>query len=178
MGEIFREDVQIDGICVGMKDSEMSRLATLKELQPSTLLRESLTPVWAGKKLDIFLGQFLKLSKFGTQQSKALATLPPFAAEMKSFLDITEPVNTPDFCKAEVSSCFAKGNARGLAKLASKMASKGKVLIILHTRVKKILENFQEHDFLRDLNFPLLSLVLRSREEKCGTFKYRKQSCS
>ena len=28
------------------------------------------------------------------------------------------------------------------------------------------------------MNFPLLSLVLHSREEKCGTFKYRKQSCS
>ena len=46
------------------------------------------------------------------------------------------------------------------------------------SRVKNILEKLQEHDFLRDLNFPLLSLVLRSREEKCGTFKYRKQSCS
>ena len=31
---------------------------------------------------------------------------------------------------------------------------------------KRYQNNFQEHDFLRDLNFPLFSSVLRSREEK------------
>ena len=46
------------------------------------------------------------------------------------------------------------------------------------SRVKKILEKLSRTWFLTQFEFPLLSLVLRSREEKCGTFKYRKQSCS
>ena len=40
---------------------------------------------------------------------------------------------------------------------------------------KNFWKNFQEHDFLRALDFPLLSSLLRSREEKGGIFKSRKK---
>ena len=42
--------------------------------------------------------------------------------------------------------------------------------IYIESSEKKYWNNFQEQDFLRDLNFPLFSSVLLSREEKGGIF--------
>ena len=50
--------------------------------------------------------------------------------------------------------------------------------LVLQLEWKKYWNKFQEHDFLRDLNFALCPLVLRSREEKDAKFKFRKKSCS
>ena len=42
----------------------------------------------------------------------------------------------------------------------------------------KYQNNFQEHDFLRDLNFVLVISALRSKEKKCAKFKSRKKTWS
>ena len=56
----------------------------------------------------------------------------PFVKEFegKSFLlDIGDYSTSPDALKSETPSCFAKGNARGCAKLASKLANGGEDLM-------------------------------------------------
>lgn len=122
MDEIIREDIGIDGIFVALKESEKARSVKVNQPSMNDLLKKALNPA----NSDVKLGDLLRLMKFfkgalgGGDPTQAV-----FAAEQASnpmALDIH--ANDDAFAKAEVSSCFAQANARGLAKLASKMADK------------------------------------------------------
>ena len=46
MGEIIREDANIEGIYVGLKDEEMKNIATVAPPSTMFLCLDSLTPTW------------------------------------------------------------------------------------------------------------------------------------
>jgi len=143
MGEIIREDANIEGIYVGLKDEEMKNIATVAPPSTMFLYKDSLTPTWAGKRLGFTAPQLYNLIQFISKAFKATGDKADFCLEMLGKgHDLVTPANLKDFQKSEVSSCFSNASARGLAKLASIMANKGESLMSneaweeLHTEPK------------------------------------------
>jgi hypothetical protein len=143
MGEIIREDANIEGIYVGLTDEEMKNIATVAPPSTMFLCLDSLTPTWAGKRLGFTAPQLYNLIQFISKAFKATGDKADFCLEMLGKgHDLVTPANLKDFQKSEVSSCFKNASAPGLAKLASIMANKGESLMSneaweeLHTEPK------------------------------------------
>ena len=49
IGEFIREDPNIEGVHVGVKDDEIKNLTTVAPPSTMFLYKDSLTPAWAGK---------------------------------------------------------------------------------------------------------------------------------
>ena len=52
MNEIFREEVNIDGIHITLEENETQKLVGLTQLGVSSTLIESMKPKWAGRRFD------------------------------------------------------------------------------------------------------------------------------
>ena len=52
MDEIFREEVNIDGIHITLEENETQKLVSLTQLGVSSTLIESMKPKWAGRRFD------------------------------------------------------------------------------------------------------------------------------
>lgn len=102
IGEIYREDVQIDGVYSGLKDEEILKACPV------------IGSCDEGIKFDIFDDRPTTFSE----------QIPGFVPE--KFLVF---FNAKESRKAEVSSSNICANARGCAKLASIMANKGQGLM-------------------------------------------------
>jgi hypothetical protein len=52
MSEILREDINIEGILLGLKKDELSKTVPYKIMSPTFVLQQVLAPWWWGKKID------------------------------------------------------------------------------------------------------------------------------
>ena len=105
IGDIIREDFNIDGIYLG--------LTTNANCNP---VHETM------------------LSPYKARKEKQIEDQPPFCAELSGLAlgqEFVNIFNSPDFTPAEISSANTRANARGMAKLASIMANKGQGLMTL-----------------------------------------------
>jgi CubicO group peptidase (beta-lactamase class C family) len=86
------------------------------------ILGQSLTPKWAGKRVDITFPSLVSMLMGFRPLSAKYKARPPFIADSPKF---SEFMHTDIGRKGEISSSGAQCNARGLAKLAAIMANKG-----------------------------------------------------
>ena len=129
MSEIFRQDINIDGILLGLQENEMEKCVPVHAMSAGFIIKQMLTPSWAGRRISQSTGEIIKMMTF-------------YAKTMKEFEDAKNTVETDDiktldgfpalassalWRKAEFSSANFQANARGCAKLASIMSLKGTV---------------------------------------------------
>lgn len=122
MDEILREEVNLDGIFISLEsDEELKRVHNLKQIGLASILKEIMTPKWAGKKTELSSTEILNVMKAFMRGSEE----PAFCSEFQSADALIVKADDVNFRKAQVSSCYTNASARGLAKLASIMALKG-----------------------------------------------------
>ncbi len=127
MGEILRDDVNIDGVYVGLRDED--KIASAAKLTTSSdkyIMRQSFLPKWAGRKIYFNFFDVYEMGKVVKALFGGMANAPPLCAEMTA--DIFAFFDSEKVRKSEIASAGAQACARGLAKLAAIMANKGQPL--------------------------------------------------
>ena len=87
-----------------------------------------------GKRISMTFSDLMSFMKKMATRGKQLEDRPPLCSELKGISigqDFVTIYNSPEFNSAEISSANCRGNARGMAKLASIMANKGHGLMNL-----------------------------------------------
>ena len=121
MSEILREDINIEGILLGLKKDELSKAVPYKIISPTFVLQQVLAPWWWGKKIDLTLNDVFKGIAFGVAQIPYITTnyndykRPMTFGELDTYSmsEFFDRMNTDDFSQSEVSSAGIKANARG-----------------------------------------------------------------
>jgi len=129
ISEIFRHDVNIDGILLGLHEDEMEKCVPILAMSSGFMIKQMFTPSWAGRRISQSTGEIIKMMSFWAKAMKSfeghknnvetdtIKTLDGFPALASS----------APWRKAEFSSANFQANARGCAKLASIMSLKGTV---------------------------------------------------
>ena len=121
MSEILREDINIEGILLGLKKDELSKAVPYKIISPTFVLQQVLAPWWWGKKIDLTLNDVIKGIAFGVAQIPYIITnyndykRPKTFGELDNYsiFEFLDRANTNDFSRSEVSSGGIMANARG-----------------------------------------------------------------
>ena len=121
MGEILREDINIEGILLGLRKDELSKTVPYKILSLTFVLQQVLAPWWWGKKIDLTLNDVIKGIAFGVAQIPYITMnyndykVPKTFDELDkySMFEFFDRLNTDDFSRSEVSSAGIMANARG-----------------------------------------------------------------
>ena len=120
MGEILRDEIIVEGsINLGLKDEEQfNQVFAVKIMTEGYVLVQSLTPKWAGKKLNFSFWDLLNLSKVAKVLAPELAKQKPMFSEMGEniweFPKWVKYVNEETIgLKAECSSINIQANAKG-----------------------------------------------------------------
>ena len=134
MSEIFKQDIKIDGILLGLEENEMEKCVPVLGMTSGFLIKQMFTPSWAGRRISQSTGEIIKMMTFFAKYMKEaegqknnveidrIKTLDGFPALCSS----------PAWQKAEFSSGNFQANARGCAKLASILSLKGTEYISGH----------------------------------------------
>ena len=85
MGEILRDEIQIEGIYLGMTDEEMKKIYSVRNMTNSYVLTQSLTPKWAGKKLNYTFMDMMKTMKMYKGMEKYFKDQPDGFTEFKGY---------------------------------------------------------------------------------------------
>ena len=131
MSEIFREEINIDGILLGLNDTELEKCVPMSSMTTGFILKQMLTPSWAGRKVSQSPMDLIKMISFFAgvvkemERRKNVTELDANKA-MEGMVNIA--CSAP-WRQAEISSANFQANARGSAKLASIMALKGESLM-------------------------------------------------
>ncbi len=128
MGEFFREQVSgplgID-VHIGLQDEELNRVSPFKERTLKAQLLDGITPGTFARRVGLtyleMLRRFWQL-RSTIQRIRATRITLPLQGMAKQGVAIFD---SDGISKAEIPSAGAKGNARGLAKLAAIMANGG-----------------------------------------------------
>ena len=123
IGEILREDINIDGLYCGLPETEMNRVSRLEAKSMGWVVFNSMIPYSMGSKVDFNVFELYKrkrtfdanIKKMGPQQAIIKS------ANKEPHLRHTIYENKV-IQKGEIPSSACNGNARGLAKLASLMS--------------------------------------------------------
>ncbi len=126
IGEFLREDLcgplEAD-VFIGVPEPDLKRISRIKPLGFGFLLRESLKPRFLGRRIthSAFrtLARLLRILP-SLRHSTTRGAPPPWKG-MKEIVFFNEPL----VARGETPSAAANGSARGLAKVASMMASGG-----------------------------------------------------
>ena len=120
MGEIIRDEIKVDGkIILGIEnDSQMKNVFPVKELTKGFVFRQTLTPKWAGKKIDFTLMKGLKMASILKEAKRYMGGIIPLFSEMKWTGEVgpwLHLVNTEKIgLKAECCSFNLQANAKGM----------------------------------------------------------------
>lgn len=131
MGEILRQDIAMEGILLAPTDEELKELCVqYKVMSPLFIAQQVLMPWWFGKKIDLTLLQVIRIAMFliPTIFGSSGQSRPRTFKELDT-QSIAEFYNSNEFKTAQVSSAGIQASAKGLAKLASVMATKGQGLM-------------------------------------------------
>jgi len=134
IGDIIKEDFNVKGIYLGSSLEPNTNPVPQTFISKSFIIKQCLTPEWMGKRISMTFSDLVSLAKTFATRDKQLEEHPPVVEEMKGIAigqDFVNIFNSPDFNSAEICSANCRGNARGMAKLASIMANKGQGLMTL-----------------------------------------------
>ena len=127
MGEILREDINIEGILLGLRNDELSidRLVPYKIISPMFILQQILAPWWWGKKIELTFNDVVKGIVFCASRILYITTnyndykIPKTFSEIDNFsifelfYRFVKSWNSDNFLRSEVSSVGIMANARG-----------------------------------------------------------------
>ena len=121
MSEILREDINIEGILLGLRKDELSKVVPSTIISPTFVLQQVLAPWWWGKKIDLTLNDVIKGIAFCVAQIPVIITnyndykVPKTFGELDNYpiFEFLDRANTDDFSRSEVSSGSIVANARG-----------------------------------------------------------------
>merc|ERR1712020_428529 len=84
MGEILREDINIQGILLGLEDEEICQIVPQTFISISFVLRQLLTPWFIGKRIDVNLFHMIKTMFFYMSQAIGSEKRPKFCKETQA----------------------------------------------------------------------------------------------
>ena len=70
MSEIFKQDINIDGILLGLQENEMEKCAPVLAMSAGFMISQMFTPSWAGRRISQSTGEIIKMMTFYTQKMK------------------------------------------------------------------------------------------------------------
>lgn len=126
IGEICREELEIEDICCGIDDDQFDRLTKLEANTMGWVATQSVLPYFLGSKVHISILDLYRLSKHMQGSREKLGPQKPSIANVQKDPSMAHTVyEQKEIRRGEIPSANFQGNARGLAKLASVMANKG-----------------------------------------------------
>ena len=132
MSEIFRQDINIDGILLGLQENEIEKCVPVVAMSSGFMIKQMFTPSWAGRRISQSTGEIIKMMKFYAGAMKDLQSHKNNveADNIKTLDGFPALASSAPWRKAEFSSANFQANARGCAKLASIMSLKGMMYIL------------------------------------------------
>ena len=129
MSEIFKQDINIDGILLGLQENEMEKCAPVLAMSAGFMISQMFTPSWAGRRISQSTGEIIKMMTFYTKKMKEFEGCKNSVEtdNIKTLDGFPALASSAPWRKAEFSSANFQANARGCAKLASIMSLKGTV---------------------------------------------------
>ena len=73
LSEIFRDEVNIDGILLGLKENELEKCVPVHAMSSGFMLKQMLTPSWAGKKISKSTMDIIKMGAFFSKEMKEMS---------------------------------------------------------------------------------------------------------
>ena len=126
IGEICREDLQLEDLYCGINDEELNHVTMLQSNSMRWVLFQSVVPYFLGSKIHIGLLDFYNLWKLNGDRVNKLGSQRPPIANMQKDPKLHHTVfEETAIRKGELPSANFHGNAKSLAKLASALANKG-----------------------------------------------------
>lgn len=126
IGEIIREDINVDGVRVGLTDEELSLVAHEQTPSLKYVLGQSILPGWAGRRIDLNFFDLARLNQRVKRKRAEQGVRPLFMENMpRDHNGLSDFFDSKPIKMAEMPSANAQCSARGLAKLAAMMAHKG-----------------------------------------------------
>ena len=115
MGEIIKEEIKIDGIYLGLTEEEIKNVFKLRELSSSYIMTQSLTPKWAGRRLDFTIMDMMKNMKIIKELTEDFNKQPKLTKELVGVEESKsiEAMQTDACLKSELCSFNLAANAKG-----------------------------------------------------------------
>ena len=127
IGEICREDLELDDLYCGIRDKEFEQLTRLEANTLGWVAAQSILPYFLGSSVHISIFDLYRLTRFMQGIREKVGSQRPIIKNLpKDPKDHHTTYEHPETRKGEIPSANFHGNARSLAKLASIMANKGK----------------------------------------------------
>ena len=122
IGEILREDINIDGLFCGLTDKEISRVSPLESKSISWVILNSIIPYFMGSKVDFNIFELYQRKRILAESLKKIGPQTPLIGSFSREPHLRHlPYEDPTIRQGQIPSSNCYGNARGLAKLAATM---------------------------------------------------------
>ena len=127
IGEICREDLELNDLYCGLSDKEFEKLTMLDANSFGWVAAQSLLPYFLGSCVHVSIFDLYRLTRFMQGIREKVGSQRPIIKNLpKDPKDHHTTYEHPETRKGEIPSANFHGNARSLAKLASIMANRGK----------------------------------------------------
>merc|ERR1711884_495313 len=83
MDEIFKEEVNIDGIHITVDEKAAKKMVSQTFTSPGFVIGQSMIPKWAGRKIEPNFFSFIRFMAFSAMQSRGQPKWPAFAKEFE-----------------------------------------------------------------------------------------------
>ena len=116
IGEILRDEIKIEGICLGMNDEEIKNIYPVSMMTTNYVLSQFFTPKWAGRKLKYNRRDLMKMQDLYKEFLKDMGKQAAIFSECniedpKAMEKVTQQEL---FRKAEACSFNVHANAKGM----------------------------------------------------------------
>ena len=127
IGEICREDLELDDLYCGVREEELGRVTALDAMSMGWVATQSLLPYFLGSQVDISIFDLYRFNKhIQSARQKTGPQKPLYVNVPKVPYLLYKLYEESDIRKGELPSSNFHGNARSLGKLASILSNKGK----------------------------------------------------
>ena len=122
IGEILREDINIDGLFCGLTDKDITRVSPLESKSMSWVILNSVIPYFMGSKVDFNIFELYQRKRMLAEGLRKTGPQTPLIGSFSREPHLRHaPYEDAIIRKGEIPSSNCYGNARGLAKLAATM---------------------------------------------------------
>ena len=127
IGEICRDDLQLEDLYCGIKEAELSRVTQLEAMSMGQVAKHTLLPYFLGSQVHISIFDLYRLNNLVKSTRDRIGSQKPVYVNVpkEPYLGY-KMMEEDEIRKGELPSANFIGNAKGLGKLASVMANKGK----------------------------------------------------
>ena len=122
IGEILREDINIDGLFCGLPVKEIKRVSLLESKSMNWVILNSILPYFMGSKVDFNIFELYQRKRILEESLKKTGPQTPLIDSFSREPHLRHvPYEDEIIRQGEIPSSNCYGNARGLAKLAATM---------------------------------------------------------